>query len=164
MTFNKCSDLILGVALVLGSIFLITVLIPYGVEDPGRVEQIALAPDFWIKIIGWAVFLTGLFIVWDGYKKFRRDDEEISMIDDRLPYPRNVIMIVSVIVVLFIYQQSIEYFGIVLPSMVAILVMSTIAGYRNWLAILPVAALLPVGLYCFFFNVANIPMPLGIFE
>ncbi len=164
MTFKKCSDLILGGFLVLGSIFLITVLIPIGVQDPGKVEQAALAPDFWIKFIVWAVLLIGLFILWDGYKKVKGEDGEAPVVDDRLPFPRNVIMVLSVIVFLFIFQQSIEYLGIVAPSIVAVLVLSTIAGYRNWKAILPVAALLPAGLYYFFFKVAHIPMPLGIFE
>jgi len=164
MTFNKCSDLILGCSLVLGSILFITVLIPFGVQDPGKLEQAALAPDFWIKIIIWAVLFIGLFISWFGYKEFKREDDEALEVDDRLPFPRNVIMVLSVIVFLFIYQQSIEFLGIVLPSIGAILLMSTIAGYRNWKTILPVAALLPTGLYYFFLKVASIPMPLGIFD
>jgi len=164
MTFKKCSDLILGSFIVLGCIFLLTVLIPIGVQDPGKVEQAALAPDFWIKFIVWAVMFIGCFIFWGGYKEFRREDDGEPEVSVHLPFPRNVIMVVGVIAFLFLYQQTIEYFGIIATSVVAVLVMSTIAGYRNWKAILPVAALLPVGLYYFFLKVAHIPMPLGIFE
>ena len=64
---------------------------------------------------------------------------------------------------MFIYQQSIDSLGIVATSAVAILLMTTLSGYRNWKVIIPVAALLPVGLYYFFLKVAHIPMPLGIF-
>ncbi len=163
MTFKKYSDLILGGLLVLGCIFLITVLIPLGVQDPGYVEQAALAPDFWIKIIVWGLLAVGVFILWHGYRASRRDDDEAPEADDQLPFPRNVISVLSVIVFLVIYQQSIDSLGIVATSAVAILLMTTLSGYRNWKVIIPVAALLPVGLYYFFLKVAHIPMPLGIF-
>ncbi len=163
MTFKKYSDLLLGGLLVLGCILLLTVLIPVAVHDPGQVDQAALAPDFWIKIIVWGLLPVGGVVAWNGYKASKRDDEGVEA-DDQLPFPRNVISVLSVIVFLFVYQQSIEYLGVIVTSIVAILVMATFAGYRNWKAIIPVAALLPVGLYYFFLKVAHIPMPLGVFE
>ncbi len=163
MTFKKYSDLILGGLLVLGCIFLITVLIPVGVQDPGYVEQAALAPDFWINIIVWGLLALGVFILVQGYRTRKRDDDEAPEADDQLPFPRNVVSVLSVIVFLFIYQQSIDSLGIVATSMVVILLMTTLSGYRNWKVIIPVAALLPLGLYYFFLKVAHIPMPLGIF-
>lgn len=164
MTFKKYSDLLLGGLLVLGCIFIITVLIPVGVQDPGYVEQAALAPDFWINIIVWGLLAIGVFILVQGYRARKRDDAEALEADDQLPFPRNVISVLLVIVFLFIYQQSIDSLGIVAPSIVAILLMTTFSGYRNWKVIIPVAALLPAGLYYFFLKVAHIPMPLGIFE
>ena len=163
MTFKKYSDLLLGGLLVLGCILLLSVLIPVGVHDPGQVDQAVLAPDFWIKIIVWGLLAVGVFILWHGYRASKRDDDEAPEADDQLPFPRNVISVLLVIVFLFVYQQSIEYLGVIATSIVAILLMTTFSGYRNWKAIIPVAALLPVGLYYFFLKVAHIPMPLGIF-
>ena len=162
MIFKRYSDLVLGALLVLGSIFMLTVMIPFAVESPGNIDDIFLAPDFWIKNIVWGLLAIGAFILWHGYRSSKLNviDQDI---DDQLPFPRNVISVLVLIVFLFVYQQAIDVLGIIVTSILAILMMTIFSGYRTWKVIIPVAFILPVGLYYFFLKVAHIPMPLGIF-
>ena len=65
---------------------------------------------------------------------------------------------------LIVYYGLVLPLGIVISSMLALSGFALIYGERRLKIILPLSVLLPVGLYYFFVKIANIPMPLGLFN
>ena len=72
-------------------------------------------------------------------------------------------MAVIAVINFFVYYLLIDWLGMVLASVIAVIVFVLMCGERRYKIMLPVAMILPVGLYYFFLKVASIPMPLGIF-
>jgi len=128
-----------------------------------------LSPDFWIKIIVYATLALGTSILIKGIGRARRDLEpsEVAEVEeamrDRLPLDRAVLGAVTAVAGLFAYFFLIDWIGMIAASNLAIIGFVLLCGERRLKIMLPLAALLPVGLYYFFLKVASIPMPLGIF-
>ena len=65
---------------------------------------------------------------------------------------------------MFIYQALLEPLGFVAASMLAIIVLTVLGGERRAYVVLPVAILVPLGLYWFFTVAASVQIPMGYFE
>ena len=53
----------MGLGVVILGLFFLFILIPVGVVEPGRVDQIALAPRFWPQIIAVIIALMGVIMI-----------------------------------------------------------------------------------------------------
>ena len=169
MFFARFSDAILGAILCIGSLVMILVIIPISVQVPKSNKVLALSPDFWIKIIVWISLALGAYLIYSGLKSAKEQLSEEKIADikyqrtlDHSP-SRSVTMAVIVVINFFVYYLLIDLLGMVLASVIAVIVFVLMCGERRYKIMLPVAMLLPVGLYYFFLKVASIPMPLGIF-
>lgn len=169
MFFARYADTILGAVLVFISGLLLTVIIPFGVQLPKSNKVLALSPDFWIKIIVWSTLALGVSILIKGIRKSRQEltPDEVAAVKDDLehqhPKNRAILGAVSAVAGLFVYFFLIKWIGMVAASILAMISFTLLSGERRYKIGLPLAVLLPVGLYYFFLKVANIPMPLGIF-
>ena len=129
-----------GIVVLLLAVLLFAVVIPLGIDSPNQIDNAALAPDLWPKIIVVLFCFTELQLL------------------SRLP------RLLYVVGVLFLFYYAIPKAGMVIPSIVTILLLVYFAGERRWYLSLLIGVLLPVLLYGFFVYVARIPIPLGIFE
>ena len=169
MFFARYSDAILGALLLATSGFLLTVLIPLGVQLPKSNKVLALSPDFWMKIIVWSTLVLGLYILYRGILHARREPhaDEVAAVEEDLrhyhPPGRAVFRAAIAVAGLMVYFFLIQWIGIVASSVLVIIGFVLLCGERRWKIFLPLAALLPIALYYFFLKVASIPMPLGIF-
>ena len=170
MFFARYADAILGAALLAASVFLLTVLIPIGVQVPKTNKILALSPDFWMKIIVWSAVVLGIFILYTGIVRARRGlkSDEIAAIKEDLshhhPLGQAFLRAATAATGLMVYFFLIDWLGIMLSSFIAIMCFVLLCGERRLKIALPVAAVTPVALYYFFLKVASIPMPLGIFN
>jgi len=170
MFFARYSDAILGALLSVGSLFMLFVIVPISVQVPKSNKVLALSPDFWIKIILWFSLFLGVQLLYQGLKKAKQslDDDEIEAIEKAKthhhPIGRSVLLVIVAIVNLFVYFFLIDWLGMVIASFISVITFALLCGERRIKIILPIAVILPVGLYYFFLKVAQIPMPLGIFE
>ena len=169
MFFARFSDAILGAILCIGSLVMILVIIPISVQVPKSNKVLALSPDFWIKIIVWISLVFGAYLLYSGLKsaKEQLSEEKIADIKHQKTLhhspSRSVTMAVIAVINFFVYYLLIDLLGMVLASVIAVIVFVLMCGERRYKIMLPVAMILPVGLYYFFLKVASIPMPLGIF-
>jgi putative tricarboxylic transport membrane protein len=170
MFFVRFSDAILGAVLSVGALFMLFVIVPISVQVPKSNKVLALSPDFWIKIILWFMLLLGVQLLYQGLKTAKElmADEEIAAIEDAKthhhPMGRSVFMVMVAITNLFVYFFLIDWLGMVIASIISVITFALLCGERRIKIILPIAVILPIGLYYFFLKVAHIPMPLGIFE
>lgn len=169
MFFVRFSDAILGAVLALGSLVMLFVIIPISVQVPKSNKVLALSPDFWIKIIVWITLALGAYLIFTGLRTAKEKLSEDTIADIEFQktlhhtMKRSVTMALIAIVAFFVYFFLIDWIGMVLASSIAVIFYVLLCGERRFKIMVPVAVLLPVGLYYFFLKVANIPMPLGIF-
>jgi putative tricarboxylic transport membrane protein len=168
MTRNV-KDIFLGGLLAGGFSLVLWVLIPAAVPVPKSIKVAALSPDFWPKIIAAGLAIMGLVLIAQGMIRLVRERAETieKTVTEAAPAAdrRSVfIRTVGIMVGLLVYYQIVEPLGIVVSSILAIMVFALIYDERRWKILIPVAVLMPTGLYYFFVKVANIPMPLGLFD
>lgn len=158
-------DIGLGVFLTAVSLLVLFWLIPVGIQSPGEITEVALAPAFWpqIIVVGLAV-LSGV-VAAQGVVRLRRIRQGVE--ERGPPVGRNVLGNVKVVVaiaLLFAYYWIMTWGGIVVPSMLAIVVFTALHGERRIHYYGPLGVVFSLALYYFFLKVARVPMPLGIFE
>ena len=149
-----------GVGVALLGLLIFTVLIPWGIDQPGNVEHMALAPDFWPQIIAVIMMVLGVL---QAVRPVPDDDDEDTGGDSghwlhRLPG------LAVALGALFGFYVLIPTLGMVVPGTAVILGLMIFGGERRWPLAAAVAAGVPLLLYAFFVHVAGIPIPLGIFE
>ncbi len=169
MTRSRLEDLIIGVSVVAAALTGILVLIPLGVQSPGSVDVAALSPDFWPRVIMIGLCLCGTLILAQGlFARDTAEDPHISLEHPvehtHLPLAISIVRATSAVIGLFLYYYAIDRIGIILSSSLIILGLMLLGGERRWLLLAALSLLLPIALYYFFTLVANVPMPLGMFE
>ncbi len=148
-----------GGVLALG-LLLFFVLIPFGIDSPEEIDHMTLSPDFWPRIISIMFALMGLLtIIRPGEIPADAEDEI-----DPASWPARLPRLAVVLIVLFLFYFLIDHLGMVVPGIVVIFGMMWFAGERRYLMMTITAVIVPTLLYIFFVHVANIPIPLGIFE
>ena len=145
-----------GICILLIGAAIFAVLIPVGIMVPGNVDQLALAPDFWPRIVAAVIFLMGLIMV-------VRPVPSVSE-TGLLPWKRRFPGLCVVGACLFGFHFLIPYLGMVAGGTAVILILMWYAGERNLYRLFGIALSVPVILYLFFVQVARIPLPLGWFE
>lgn len=156
-------DVAIGSGVFALAVFALLVLVPSGIVQPGGVEIAALSPSFWPRVVLVGMALCGLVICCQGL--FFRDSSSAQPVQEQ-PLAPNVALIKLLLAIglLFGYFFAIRELGIVLASVIVLLAMMFLGGETRWKLLLSVALILPIGLYYFFTYVANVPLPLGLFQ
>lgn len=151
MNRNFLSGLIM---LVIG-VSLIFILIPMGIDTPKKIRYAALSPNYYPYIVATILSILGGAIIFRS-RHFEPDNSSPKA------HPHAFKRICLFLLLLAIYAGALNILGFVIASMLALVGSLLLAGERRAFIIIPVAALLPVILYLFFYKIANIPIPLGI--
>lgn len=171
-------DILTGGATIAFAAFGWFVGIPLGVDVPGSVKILALSPDFWPRIIMGMLTVSGAIVLIQGYlarnAKTAADPAPASTAPpDDVPIGGEVvhfdtrgqfIRVSLAFIVLFIFYFLAPYMGFVLGCIILVMVSTRILGVTSWAKSVGLAIILPVLLYYFFTKVAQIPIPLGLFE
>ena len=150
MKLHQAQDLCLGVGILLLALLALLVIIPAGVDPPANIKIRALAPGFWPNIVMLFMAFMGLIIAVQGFLDYRSASATEQ--------PRPADQLAPAIATLRVVT------AIVAASMIAILAFTLLSGERRWRYVIPVSLVLPVLLYYFFTHVANVFIPLGLFE
>ncbi|NKB64320.1 MAG: tripartite tricarboxylate transporter TctB family protein [Gammaproteobacteria bacterium] len=148
----------LGIAVVLISILLLLILIPFGVDTPNQVSHITLSPDFWPKIIVSIIGLMGMLMIINPGVEPQEGTVKITN-----PFSQGL-RLAGTLGILFLFYLLVPTLGMVAPAIVLLASMMWFAGERRPRYLLTISICTPFLLYFFFVHVANIPIPLGIFE
>ena len=152
-----------GVGVALLGLLIFTVLIPWGIDQPGNVEHTALAPDFWPQIIAGIMMVLGVLLaIRPGPDD--EDDEDGAAGEDSGHWLHRLPGLAAVLGALFGFYVLIPSLGMVVPGAAVIFGLLVLGGERRRLLAAVLAAGVPVLLYIFFVHVAGIPIPLGVFE
>ena len=156
------TERITGIVIFLLGMLTFFVIIPFGIVSPSNVSSLALAPDFWPKIVAALFALMGLLMVMKPIDK--SIDEEIEEKATPISWATRIPRLAIVLAALFSFYGLLPTLGMVVPAIFLIFGLMLFAGERKWLRITVLSLSVPISLYCFFVFVAQIPIPLGIFE
>ncbi len=155
---ERTRNLLSAAVFILLATAIIWIAIPYGVQEPKKVKFVALSPSYYPRLVSYCLLALGCLI----------------LIRSLLPKPLNPTnqqestsryqLLVPIVFILFLLYWFLEYLGFVLGPILALLAMLLLAGERNIVAILIISVTLPLCLYLFFTQVANIPIPGGILD
>lgn len=146
--------------------------IPAGIDLPQSVQFAALSPDFWPRIVMVLLGICGAVVAVQAHVERRAGTASAPAPQDGTsdgtlvehPLATRIQRVSFAIACLFAFYFAIGYIGIIVSSTLTVLALTVALGQRAWRHVLPLAALLPVVLYYFFVYVAQVPMPLGMFE
>ena len=156
MTLNR----LLGIFFLIVGVLSYFVLIPKGIVVPKSIQHFTTSPAFWPSIIIVIISIMGLLLMLQ--KDSTNDADEA--IEESTSWKTRTPRLLIILAMLFAFYFSIEKFGMVVPAILLIFILMLFAGFRRWSLIFLFSILVPIVLYFFFTHVANIPIPLGMFE
>ncbi|MEM8688101.1 MAG: tripartite tricarboxylate transporter TctB family protein [Pseudomonadota bacterium] len=144
-------------------LFLMLVLIPIGIDEPGNVEFAVLAPSYWPRVICLvlAALGTGMLVrFWINMRSSRADGNAGTSLFKGLLLWRVAIVIGGS----FVLYYLLEPLGFVLAGALALALLLLFAGERRPVYLVLIAMGVPTLLYLFFTKAASIPIPAGVLE
>ena len=142
------------------ALFGLFVLIPFGVEDPGAIDVLALGPAFWPSIICVFVGAMGAITGFNAWRRTRLANPVEDSAEARFHWPRWL----GAVVLLAGMYTGLHLAGMVLTCILGLLLFILLGGERRPLLLAGIALGLPLTLYYFFRYVANVAIPLGVLE
>ena len=137
------------VFLILGVVSL-TVLIPYGIDNPPSVQFRSLSPSYWPTVVSIVVSAIGVALLATGFlKRGTLPEAEVSEPDSSIWLKIRPFLVFAICVGLYF---ALETFGFVLTTAVGMFVLMLIGGERRLYLILPICVLIPLALYTFFIS------------
>lgn len=163
---TRLDDIGTGVGILAFGVVVLSVLIPFGVVDPGHLRAGTISPTFWPKATGWMLVVFGALDVLEGIL-MSRTSSVVENSSDGSQGRAGAELLRACLSFIVLYASWAATFAIGLPitSALTILVFGALFGERRlWLLAL-IAVVVPVVLYYFFTHVAKVPIPLGtLFE
>ena len=151
-----------AVYLALG-LFLVFVLIPVGIDEPGNVEFAVLAPSYWPRVICSVLAVLGAGMLVRYWMNMRggaaNGEANVSQLNGLLLWRVGVVIAGT-----FVLYYLLEPLGFVLTGTLALALLLLFAGERRPLYLALISIGVPMLLYLFFTKAASIPIPAGILE
>ena len=157
-------DLMFGVAMLVLLALVWWVLIPVGIVVPSNIDVAALSPDFWPRTIVLLALVASILVVLQAWRDMRMPSRPEDSDEEYYPLAKALARVMLVPVGVLAVYYSMDIGGIVFGSMLLLGVLIVMAGEKRWWLVLANAVILPMLLFGFFTELANVPLPLGLFE
>lgn len=156
-------DLIMGIALIGLGAFCWFWLIPNGVRVPSRLTNFALSPAFWPQIIAVIIMLSGSWLALESlFASLQSRSPQTSEEDDNGGIESGGLRrLIIALALLPCYFFAADQYGLLLPSIVAFMAYSLLAGERRVVVLLTLGVAVPGVITLIFIKAANILVPLG---
>jgi len=160
------SDLIPAIFFILFSIVLYWIIIPDQIHIPSQVQSEFLSPAFAPKVFAFFLGLVAFILLLNSIVRIRRYTLNASMKPgiehvEKKSLLREEGLVAAILIICCIFAVSIEYFGMVIPSIFFLGIMMAYFGQRKWILVLVIMLLVPLILYFFFHDLARVVLPKG---
>jgi hypothetical protein len=160
-------EIVLAIAVFTIAVVLVGFLIPAQINEPGYIKSKYLSPAFAPRMF--SIFLGAVALVLLGQsvaRLKRRPAESEAQSDEKAPPAadarRGAILAVLLWVSCCLFLLAVEFFGVMVPSILFLGGLMFYFGQKKWLLILSIMILVPLILYLFLHNIANVQFPAGI--
>ena len=176
MRLEDITDLAVSGVVIAFACLVLFVLIPAGIDDPGSIDVMALGPAFWPSVVCAFLGAMGLIVGVQALRRMRAarsgtvsgqgdsggpDAAEAAEIEAAGFSPTRWL---GALALLAAYYAGLDRLGMVLTSMLALGLFMILGGERRPVVMVLLSVILPLALYVFFRFVANVFIPLGVFE
>lgn len=176
MRAGDITDLVVSGVVIVFACLALFVLIPAGIEHPGSIDVLALGPAFWPSVICAFLGLMGLVVGVQALRRTRaaRRGSVSGRVDEDAPDAPDAaeaeaagfapVRWLAALALLAGYYYGLDSLGMVLTSMLALGLFMSLGGERRPAVVLVLSLGVPLALFLFFRYVANVFIPLGVFE
>jgi len=160
-------DIILTIAVIVFSVVLVGLLIPAQINEPGYIKSKYLSPAFVPRLFSIFLGVVALILLAQSVLRLKRRPADSEARPDGQAPPaanarRGPILAALLWVSCCLFVLSVELFGILVPSILFLGGLMFYFGQKNWFLILGIMILVPLSLYLFLHNIANVQFPTGI--
>jgi len=162
------SDIILAVAVIAFAVVLVGFIIPAQINEPGYIKSKYLSPAFVPRF--YSISLGGIafiLLVQSAVRLKKPPAKSDGQPDGKAPPApnarRGAILAVLLWVSCGIFVLAVEFFGMLIPSILYLGGLMFYFGQRRWSLILSIMILAPLLLYLFLHYIASVQFPAGIF-
>jgi putative tricarboxylic transport membrane protein len=160
------SDIVPTVLLILFSTILYWVIIPDQIHVPSQVKSEFLSPAFSTKVFALFLGLMSLILLLNTIFHIRKySPTDLGKADAKPRSKKSLIkeegLVAAILIICCIVVVSIEYLGMVIPSIFFLGAMMVYFGQRRWVVIIGIMILVPLVLYFFFHDLAKVSLPKG---
>ena len=165
MGAEERGDLIVGGVTAAFACLVMFVFIPLGVEDPGRIDVLALGPAFWPFVVALFLFAMGALIAVQAWRRSREDRGSGAVGMAAATAVSNFALgrWIGAVALMAAYYLLLAPLGMVATSALAMLAFMLLGGERRPAVVGALAVGIPLALFLFFRYVANVVIPLGVF-
>lgn len=143
------------------------IVIPVEISVPRTLPIAANSPSFWPRVICGGMIVVGLALAFNAVMRLRavgadaavRPDAEVD--EPTYPPGQALLRIGLAMAILVGYYVIVRWVGIVVASIVALGLLSSLYGEKRWWLIAILAISMPIVLYLFFTKIAEVSLPLG---
>lgn len=157
---SRRNEILIGLAVMALSAFILWLLIPTYVALPRRVPIKALAPSFWPKIICWIMLLCGAALTLRAAMSAPVPE---PIVDDLSVDTSQLLRLGGLIVILTAAFFALPIIGMVWVCMIVFVLLVMMTGGKRMFWGIVVGVALPLLLYVFFTKVAGVAIPQGQF-
>lgn len=154
-------EITFAVLTLLASLLFAFVVIPAGVTSPASVKHLPLSPTFLPYVLTIGVGLFALVHLLEAIFAAHIPGEDGNPLG---VHPRWFSRLAMLVVLLLIYLILPETLGMPLTAILVTIALMAIGGERRPLILLGVGIAVPVLVYLFFAHIAQVPLPMGLFE
>lgn len=163
---GRLDDVGIGAAILAFGAIVLLVLIPFGVVHPDNIRAGTISPTLWPKATAWLLVTFGFLVALEGVltasKKRAAENSSDSSHSDA---GTGLLRVCLGFILLYASWGAIFSIGLPIASGLIILVFGALFGERRLWLLAVVAVIVPLVLYYFFSEIANVPIPLGsLFE
>jgi putative tricarboxylic transport membrane protein len=156
---RRRENLIFGIVMIVFAVAMAFVVIPAGVRVPASVTNLPLSPRFFPYVLTGLVFVfAAAFVVMTLFGPPPLPDDE-EQPEARPLWPLRLAALAGILAA---YALLSERLGMLPMAVLATLVLLVLGDERRPLVVATAGIVLPVVVYAFFTEVAQVPMPEGI--
>jgi hypothetical protein len=160
-------DIVLTIAVVAFAVVLVGLLIPAQISEPGYIKSKYLSPAFAPRLFSIFLGVIGLALFVQSVARLKkRPAKREARSDGKAPPAANArrgpILAALLWVSCCLFVLAVEFFGILIPSILFLGGLMFYFGQKKWFLILGIMILVPLFLYLFLHNIANVQFPTGI--
>ncbi len=163
------SNLVLAIVLIFFSVVLLFFIIPSQINEPSYIKSKYLSPAFVPRVFTVYLGLMALVLFFRSLlnlKKFSsKKKKEIQSAGKASPTEegwREQWIAVCIWISCCFFILAVEFFGILIPSILFLGALMVYFGQKKWLLVLGIMILVPLLLYLFLHDIAKVQFPPGI--
>lgn len=160
-------DIVLTIAVIVISVALLGFLIPDQINEPGYIKSKYLSPAFAPRLYSIALGGIALILLIQSVIRLKKPPSNRDVQSDENTTPasnarQGQILAVFLWISCGLFVLAVEFFGILIPSILYLGGLMFYCGQKRWSLILSIMILVPLFLYLFLHRIANVQFPTGM--